>query len=99
MYQVEPKEDLTQPNVYRTDEKYYKQLKKFDNIQGLITLKESEARLTEQGISRRIMETKDGKKLEVFEFAFPEGFIVIKDYLPLKQQVELALLSLNEFVG
>ena len=99
MYISEGKEDLNQQTEYRTDEKYYKQLKNFDNVKGLVTLKESEEFLLQHNISKRILKSNNGKELEVFEFGFPEGFIVIKNYLSLETQIELATVALNEFTG
>lgn len=99
MYSSGIEENSNQQNVYKSEEKYFKQLKQFDSIKGLVTLKESIETLSYYGIGKRMVQTNDGKELELFEFSFPEGFMVIKGYLSSKTQVELAATALNEFVG
>ena len=98
MYSSEVKNDI-QLSAYKNDEKFFRYLKKFDNVPGLLTLNESEEELKSNGISKSSVKNEAGETFEVFTFDFPAGFIVIKNYLSFDRQVELALMSLNEFVG
>ena len=83
-------------SVYKKTEKFYKKKKKISELPDLITLSESEETLKKKGITIEFIK-KDNQTYKIYNFNFPKGFKIIKNYLSIQEQLKIAKKALNDF--
>lgn len=83
-------------SIYKKVEKRFRQSKNPLAEPDLITF--TAEQLTNHKIQPFLLtEPATMKEYQAYEFEEPNGFVIIKNYLPVQTQIEVALMALNEF--
>ena len=81
---------------FKKSEKFYKKKKKITELPNLITLTESPETLLKKGIKIEKIK-KNNKTYKIYNFDFPKGFKIIKNYLSPSEQLKITQKALNDF--
>lgn len=85
-------------SAFKSAEKFFrkKDSSQYENYPSFLTLKESQEVLSKFGVSSFPL-SEDFPNQTVYKFGKPEGLFIIKNHIPLKQQIKMVQSAMNKY--